>query len=125
MRMLERNKRRLWYCLYEGRKPILDEDGFDTGETAISYSEPTELMANVTAASGDATQEQFGVGVTYDKVVQVAGTDCPIDERTVLFVDSEPPDEFDQTSVGGDYVVRRVSRSLNSTSIAIARVRDG
>lgn len=123
MRLLARNRRKVWYCLYQGRNPILDQDGYDTGETAITYSSPVALMANVTAASGDATQEQFGIGIRYDKVLQVAGTDCPIDEHALLFVDVEPPEEFDPANVTADYAVTRVSKSLNSTSIAVSRVR--
>jgi hypothetical protein len=123
MRLLARNRRKVWYCLYQGRKPLLDQDGYDTGETAITYSSPVALMANVTAASGDATQEQFGIGIRYDKVLQVAGTDCPIDEHALLFVDVEPPEEFDPANVTADYAVTRVSKSLNSTSIAVSRVR--
>ncbi|RHJ96115.1 hypothetical protein DW090_01590 [Olsenella sp. AM05-17] len=123
MRLLARNRRKVWYCLYQGRNPILDQDGYDTGETAITYSSPVALMANVTAASGDATQEQFGIGIRYDKVLQVAGTDCPVDEHALLFVDVKPPEEFDPANVTADYAVTRVSKSLNSTSIAVSRVR--
>ncbi|MDD6566987.1 MAG: hypothetical protein PUF11_09435 [Parafannyhessea umbonata] len=123
MRLLARNRRKVWYCLYQGRNPILDADGDDTGEVAVTYSEPVALLANVTAASGDAAQEQFGVGIKYDKVLQVAGTSCPIDEHSLLFVDTEPPADFDAANVPADYAVTRVSKSLNSTSIAVSRVR--
>ena len=58
----------------------------------------------------------------YDKVIVTDDMDCPIDENSVLFVDREP-----ETSLDGDllydYVVRRVSKSLNYISIAISKVR--
>lgn len=124
MRNLLRNQRRVWYCPYSGRTAITDPDGHDTGETAVAYGEPVAAMANVSAASGDATQEMFGIGVSYDKVLQLPGTGWPIDERTVLYVDREPPGEFVATGVEADYAVVRVSTSLNQTSVAVRKVRD-
>lgn len=123
MRLLARNKRPVWYCLYKGVEMVKDSDGNRTGERAVAYQEPVRLMCNVTAASGSAAEEGFGIGVSYDKVIQVDGTTCPIDERTMLYVDSQPPGDFDPTDATCDYAVTRVSKSLNHTSIAISRVR--
>ena len=122
MRMLARNQRKVWYCLYRGRTPITDSDGNETGEYVISYSDPIEIMANVSAASGSEEMEQFGIGVRYDKVLQIAGTTCPIDEHSLLFMDTSPPDGSDSPSDSADYIVKRVSVSLNSTSIAASRI---
>ena len=47
---------------------------------------------------------------------------CPIDENTVLFVDKEPEYDADGTPIY-DYFVRRVAKSLNCISIAIAKVK--
>ena len=123
MRNLDRNKQPLWYCLYEGKTEIVDDDGYGTGEFGVAYAKPVRAMGHVTAASGDAAVEQFGIGTKYDKVVQLQGTDWPIEESTVLFVDHEPPDDFDPSAVEFDYTVTRVSKSLNQTSVAISKVR--
>lgn len=123
MRLLKRNQIPFWYCLYKGKQPIYDADGYDTGETALTYAEPVKVKAHITAASGDVTYEQFGIGVVYDKVVQLDGTDWDIDEQTVLFVDKDPPATFDAQNVPCDYTVTRVSKSLNFTSLAIKKVR--
>lgn len=125
MRMLRRNMRPFWYCAYEGRSTIVDDDGYDTGEPAVTYASPVKVMGNVGAASGNSEVEQFGVGVSYDKVIILAGTDWPIDERTLLFLDTEPPKEFDPSSVAADYAVVRVSKSITQTSIAAKRISDG
>lgn len=122
MRLLARNQRRVWYCLNQGRTPITDSNGNETGEYEVAYSEPKQLMANVTAASGSAEQEQFGIGIQYDKVLQVSGTTCPIDEHSLLFIDTEPPTGAENPADSADYIVKRVSVSLNHTSIAAARV---
>lgn len=125
MRMLRRNMRPFWYCAYQGRSTIIDSDGYDTGEPTVTYAKPVRVMGNVGAASGDSEVEQFGVGVSYDKVIILAGTDWPIDERTLLFLDTEPPSDFDQSNVSADYAVVRVSKSITQTSIAARRLRDG
>lgn len=145
MRNLLRNQRTVWCCLYGSRTPILDGDGHDTGETAIGYAAPVAVRANVSTASGDATQEAFGIGVAYDKVAQLPGTGWPMDERTVVYVDRTPPGSADYawdaasgawvaadgtlwqwqpTDAEADYAVVRVAESLNQTSLALRKVRD-
>lgn len=124
MRNLLRNQRTVWYRLCEGREPVLDGDGNDTGETAVAYSDPVAVRANVSPATGSSSQELFGVGVEYDRVAQLPGTGWPIDERSVLYVDSEPPETPDRYAAGADYAVVRVAESLNQTSLAMCKVRD-
>lgn len=120
MKIMARNARRFWYCLYGGRRALKDADGYETGESRVSYLEPVMSIANISPASGAAQTEQFGTLDGYDKVIVTDDTDCPIDENTVLFVDREP--EFDDRGEPVyDYIVRRVARSLNSVSIAVQR----
>lgn len=121
MKVMERNKRTFWYCLYDRKDPIIDEDGNETGEEQIVYKPAQSLRANISAASGSSQVEQFGNLAGYDKVIVLDDTSCPIDENTVLFIDKEP--EYGE---GGnplyDYMVKRVARSLNSVSIAVTKV---
>ena len=121
MRCMERNKTTFYYCSYEGEKAVLDADGYDTGEVQVVYSTPVPLRANVSPATGNTSVEQFGNSLQYDKVVVLNDPDCPIDEHTVLFVDTEPAFDTDGAPLF-DYVVKKVARSLNSVSIAIGRV---
>ena len=121
MRILARNKRPLWYLLYEGKEPVKDEDGNETGEFQITYKTAVRLDANISAATGSAQVEQFGNFAGYDKVVVTDDMSCPIDENTVLFIDKEP--EYDANGAPlYDYVVKRVAKSLNSISYAVSRV---
>lgn len=119
---LARNQRTFWYALYAGRTTVKDSDGNDTGEPCVAYSAPVAARGNVSAASGNAQQEQFGIGVTYDVVIQLPGTDWPIDEYAVLWLSKPPAATYDPTSPGNDYAVVRVSKSLNQTSVAARRV---
>lgn len=125
MRNLERNKRGFYYCTLSGTSTIVDTDGYDTGEPCITYSEPVYAKGNISPSGGTAYQEQFGLNVSCDKVIQLQGTDWPIDESTILFLDSVPPEDFDGTDAEGDYAVVGVTVSLNQTSIAAKRVRNG
>lgn len=121
MRCMERNKRTFWYCLYDRKEPIIDEDGNETGEEQIVYKPAQSLRANISAASGSSQVEQFGNLAGYDKVIVLDDTSCPVDENTVLFLDKEPVYDEDGKPLY-DYMVRRVAKSLNSVSIAVTKV---
>ena len=121
MKVMERNKRTFWYCLYDRKEPIIDEDGNETGEEQIVYKPAQSLRANISAASGSSQVEQFGNLVGYDKVIVLDDTSCPIDENTVLFIDKEPEYGEDGNPLY-DYRVKRVAKSLNSVSIAATKV---
>ena len=123
MRTAHRNKRPFWYRLYEGEAELQDEWGNWTGEQAPSYSAPVALTANISPATGQSGTEQFGNLDDYDRVIVTAWMDCPIDENSVLYLDSAP--EQDETTgewSAHDYIVRRVSKSLNHISIAVSKV---
>lgn len=121
MKVMERNKRTFWYCLYDRKEPIVDDDGNETGEEQIVYKPAKSLRANISAASGSSQVEQFGNLAGYDKVIVLDDTSCPIDENTVLFIDKEPEYGEDGNPLY-DYRVKRVAKSLNSVSIAATKV---
>lgn len=121
MKVMERNKRTFWYCLYDRKEPIIDKDGNETGEEQIVYKPVQSLRANISAASGSSQVEQFGNLAGYDKVIVLDDTSCPIDENTVLFIDKEPEHDEDGKPLY-DYMVKRVAKSLNSVSIAVTKV---
>lgn len=121
MKLMKRNLYPIHYCLYKGKEPLLDDSGYETGETRISYESPVSLLCSVSPATGYAQVNMFGNLESYDKVLITDDMSCPIDENTVLFVDKEP--EFSQEGVPlFDYRVRRVAKSLNNISYAISKV---
>lgn len=145
MKTLRRNKQKIWYCTYTGEiVEILDENGNRTGEKIPMYDKWQEYDVNVSPATGLSVSEQFGNLDNYDKVLVTDDTNCPITESTVLFVDKDPGLDVIETHFvvpatalladdeiapieyavpDYDYIVRRVAKSLNSVSIAIAKVR--
>lgn len=121
MKCMERNKTAFYYCLYKGKKSVVDENEDETGETQVVYSEPFSLMANISPATGNTSVEQFGNSLRYDKVIVVDDVSCQIDEYTALFIDKSPAFDVDGVPLF-DYIVKKVARSLNSVSIAISKV---
>ena len=143
MRGLKRNEQKFYYCTYTKGPELKDEYGNATGENIPIYSEPVAMWANISPASGAAQKEQFGNLESYDKVIATCDMSCPIDEDSVLFIDTEPSftevtdyDLAESDTVLGDeeiapktykipkydYIVRRVAKSLNSISIAVRKV---
>lgn len=122
MKLLRRNLRLINYCTFDKKEPVVDEQGFETSEDMIIYNTAVELLCNVSTAKGYAQVEVFGNLDNYDKVIITDNMECPIDENTVLFVDKSPEYDTDGTPVY-DYIVKRVAKSLNNISIAIAKVK--
>lgn len=122
MRCVMRNKTSFYYALYTGQKEIIDEYGNVTGEYSVQYSNPIKILGNVSAAQGETQSRQFGESETYDKVIVLDNPNTPIDEYSILWVDTRPELVDGVTTTPHDYIVKKVARSLNSVSIAISKV---
>ena len=131
MRCLARNKRIFFYALHNGQTELIDEYGNATGQYKVSYTDPVETKGNVSAAQGEMQTRQFGESETYDKVIVLDNPNVPIDEYSILWVDSQPEltedghlvlNDKGEVKTPHDYIVKKVARSLNSVSIAISKV---
>lgn len=151
MRTVHRNMHPFYYCLYQESVAQYDEYGNVLPEPMNIYGDPVLMYANISPASGQAQTEQYGNLESYDRLIVTTDMDCPIDEYTVLFVDKVPEnlptvteeeeteetEETDETEPETDdeepveppyeppkydYIVKRVSRSLNGITIAIRKV---
>lgn len=122
MKLLKRNCKTVYYCQFVGKTPVVDDDGYETGEYTVSYTEPLPLEVNVSPATGTAQMMMFGTLINYDKVLVTTDMECPITEDSVLFVEKEP--EFDDTGKPMyDYAVKRVAKSINVISIALREAK--
>ena len=122
MRSLERNKRTFWYASYAGNEEILS-DRKRTGQYKVKYGNPVEVRANVSAARGSLDDEHFGINADYDRTITTDKADFGIDESSVLWIEKTPEIAADgSTATPWDYVVVKIARSLNSTTIAIKKV---
>ena len=123
MQCMARNKTKFYYALYIDTKEIKDEYGNLTGEYEVSYEKPIQTKGNVSAASGGTQEYMFGKGVSYDKVIVLDNPNTPINEYSILWVDTPPYlNEDGTTDTPNDYIVKKVARSLNSVAIAISKV---
>lgn len=118
VRSLKRNQSLVYYAEYGGEIPILDEDGYDTGEKEPIYDTPKPLRIHVSAAKGNAYTSIFGSVVDYTKVLGPADDmTLPINEQTVFWIDTS------DTSAPHDYIVKRVAKGLNAIHYAVQKVR--
>lgn len=131
MRCLLRNKSRFYYALYAGKGPVIGENGKPTGEKELKYENPVEYYANISAARGTTQAEQFGENEQYDKVIVLDDVSIPIDEYSVLWIDTVPElaedgslavDEEGDVKTPHNYTVTRKAVSINSVSLAVRKV---
>lgn len=115
MRSLNRNKRSLYYALYERDEAILDEHGNESSETQPIYGDARELRANVSAASGEDMAQAFGNFTNYTRVLCVADPSCPLNERSIVWFGVEPDKPH-------NYVVTRKADSVNGILYALQEV---
>lgn len=123
MRILRRNRVRIFYANYIDKVPVTDENGFQTGEYKIVYSNPVEVEGNVSSARGEVVTRQFGDDESYDRVIVMDDPKVPITKSSVLWIETMPtilPDGTTDTPY--DYIVKQVAPSLNSVSIAVSKV---
>lgn len=124
MRTLDRNCEVFYYCNYNSKVAMRDTNNNRTGEYQIKYDAPKEGWGNVSSARGQTQIEQFGNDVSYDKVIVTSDTDIDINENSVLFIGMSPVFKTQTTDYPVyNYIVKRISRSLNSVSIAVEEVK--
>lgn len=122
MRCLLRNMRTFYFARYDRKEELVDEYGNKTGEYEVIYGNPVKCKGNISAAQGEIQSRQFGDSESYDKVIVLNNVDIPIDEYSILWVDTLPYLIENTTDTPHDYIVKKVARSLNSVSIAISKV---
>lgn len=123
MRALKRNQVKCYFAVYEGEKLVKNAEGYYTGEKELTYSKPIMLMANISQATGLSSTEQFGTNINYDKSLVIDRLPKGLDEYSRLWIDTLPILSNDGSTITPhDYVVKRVAKSLNSVSIAVAKV---
>lgn len=119
MRDLNRNKRTVYYALYQESSKIYDSNGDFTGERGNDYADPERLKLNYSAATGETMTEVFGIVNEYQRVISTSDKSCPIKEDTRLWIGVEPNEDADNFN----YVVRRKADSVNSLLFLIEEVK--
>ena len=123
MRCMVRNKTAFYYALYTGRNEITDEYGNATGQYSVTYGKPIKAYGNISPVQGIVQTQLFGANTKYDRVIVLDDVHIPIDEYSVLWVDTLPLIEADgSTSTPHNYEVTKVAPSLNGVAVAISKV---
>lgn len=130
----ERNKRTVWYALYEGTTEIADSDGNKTGERLPVYGKVRAMRVNISGTSGltnnnlsgKVEYQPYGQQNMYVMTLNPLPSDCRIDEMSVFWVDTKPVLKEDGTTdTPYDHVIYRIAGSLNWRACQIARVQRG
>lgn len=134
MKCMEKNKQPFYYALLDTVEEVKDEYGNMTGEKNLIYKNPVRDRANISADIGETSVRLFGDKVDYDKVMEIKVGKLPIDEYSILWIDTEPLlDENGALVIDGegkvvtphDFEVRKVGKSLNVTAFALRKVDVG
>ena len=113
MRSLERNKKTLYYALYDEHIPVKDEYGNETGETTAGYHNPVKIRARVGINRGSVEEYPAGILLDYTRTI-VSDKKYPITETSILWVDTLPVFKQDgSTDTPPDYKVKRVNPDIN------------
>lgn len=140
MRTAAKNKQKMYYSLYTGDAPVYETDAYgnivyievdgeripvETGELKKGYSTPTEFYGNITMSGGESEAVEFGVNLAeYEAVLLLAKDSLPIDETSLIWLDTVPVIYADGTpdSLSADYTVIKVSPSLNFVRYVLKKV---
>ena len=115
MHTLARNRRTFYYATYQGKQKFYDDDGRYTGETEVTYSEPTEARMNISPSLGRAELESFGITSGYTHTIVTDDMDCPMDEYTIIWYGIPTTEKH-------NYVVTRKAVALNHLIYALQEV---
>ena len=120
MRTSQRDKRTIWYALYNGVTEVLDEDGNYTGEQTVSYGTPTKARMNVSGGRGQAEIEMFGVDnpFTHTAVTGDLKTNFTTDTIWWYGVTPGPTAEY----VPHNFRCTGISRTINQVVIALEEI---
>ena len=116
MRTLQRNKRTIWYALYNGVTEVVDEDGNYTGEQEVSYGEPIQARMNVSGGRGQAEIELFGVDNPFTRTAVTDDLTTPFNTNTIFWFDA------DSETDPHNYRCTGVSGTINQVVLALAEL---
>ena len=130
MRTMTRNRQTFYEAELVGSTMGTDLDNNYT-EVQNEYSIPRERVAVITPASGQADMQLFGANENYDKVITLNKGENYLKVGSVLWINtpielaadgSLAKNEDGTLITPWNYVVVRVSESLNFVTVAIRKV---
>ena len=120
MRTTQRDKREIWYALYEGVSEVVDEDGNYTGEYEVLYSTPVKTRMNVSGGRGQAQLEVFGIDNPFTMVAVTDDLTTNFTTDTVFWFGVTPGETAED--VPYNFRCTGISKTINGCTIALAEV---
>lgn len=120
MRTTQRDKRTIWYALYESDTELMDSEGNYTGEHGDGYSAPVKARMNVSGGKGKAEIELFGTDTPFTRTAVTDDLTTPFDTETVFWFGIEPVG--DGVVYEHNYRCTGVARTVNQVVLALAEV---
>lgn len=127
MRLLARNKQRIYYRNLIGSTPLTETDEYgnvlQTGEYVKTYSPLQTVKCYVKSAIGMNEAEPFGDFTTKRRTIYIDKNLAEINEYSQLWIGIDPlTDESGNPTVPHNFTVDGISNGLNHIRIAIRRV---
>lgn len=133
MRMLQKNKQKMYYANQDRIVPVyetyIDDDGneyqLDTGETKIMYGEPVEFFGNIALSGGEAEAKEYGIDVSeYSAILVLPKGMLPLNETSLVWHTTEPTTDINGNTdeYSADYKVVKVSPSINVNKYVLQKV---
>lgn len=123
MRVLERNKKELWFANRLSESYVTDKHGLKTGEKEQTYGTPQKLKASMSISSGAnnlgsqgmVALDPYGLTTAYTHNAITEDMNCPLDEEALVWYEREPTKEVDGVTVPvpHNFKVVRKAKSLN------------
>ena len=128
MRLLARNKQKIYYRNLTGSTSITTTDDYgnvlDTGEYVKTYSALASVKAYVKSAIGMNEAEPYGDFTSKRRTIYLDKGKADINEYSLLWVgiDPRPDEQTGEPTVPHNFTVDGISDGLNHIRIAIRRV---
>lgn len=98
MRVLERNKKELWFANRLSESYVTDKHGLKTGEKEQTYGTPQKLKASMSISSGAnnlgsqgmVALDPYGLTTAYTHNAITEDMNCPLDEEALVWYEREP-----------------------------------
>lgn len=113
-----------WYATMSDYEPEVDDEGYETGDSVITYNNPVHAKARIGFTNYYNADSAFTKGVVHNRAISSL-TEFPIDEYTVLWIDVEPDINSDgSTDTEPDYYCTSYRKDIHRNVWSI-RKREG
>jgi hypothetical protein len=121
MRVLQRNKKDLWFANRTGETLVVDDNGLKTGEREQTYGTPQKIRVSMSMSSGAnnlgsqgmVTLDPYGLTTAYTHNAITEDMNCPMTEESIVWYGIEPTRTVTVTkTVNGETVTEEQTVSV-------------